>query len=336
MEKEITLKELHEELNLLKGEVKFLSEFITKEAKRKMSERSFGMLMLPSKGVYYKNKNKFLLIGHLTYHEETILTSEMMQEENLAMPMILNKVIINNDFDVDEILSCDVQAITMFLRSYAYGDAIQVEVECPHCGRKDEHEFRISSFKSREIDGIPDESGELTVITDSYEKKLKLKPRTYKEERNLYKNGELSAVDNVSLNICEIDGERDPKKIKKKLSTMKIVEFRDIKNSIVDKLPGIDTSSVYECGFCSKETVLNFGHSGMDFLKLPASMGQNIWEEMFLLSHYGNNITIEDVKRMAVMERRWLINRLSEELQKKKEAEEAAARSAKSKAKSRR
>ena len=148
------------------------------------------------------------------------------------------------------------------------------------------------------------------------------------EENGLHKSGPVKPIDTVCLNISEFEGERNHDKIKKMISTLKIVEFRDIKNSIADKLPGIDTTSLYECGFCNKETTINFGHNGVDFLKLPASMGANVLEEMFLLSHYGNNITIEDIKRMAVFERRWLINRLSEELQKKKEAEQAATRAA--------
>lgn len=331
---EYKLERIHDEISGLKKEMKDFSEFISREISRKMSERPFGMLKLPSKGLYYTNKNQFLLIGHLTYHEENILSSEMMHEENLAMPIVLNKVIINNDFDVSEILSCDVQAISMFLRAYAYGDAMTVEVECPHCGRKDEHNFRISDFKSRDLIDVPDEKGETTVITGKYGKVIKLKPRTYFEELEFFKNKDLKPIDSVCFNIAEYEGERDSNKIKKILSSLKIVEYRDIKDSIANKLPGINTNTIYECTFCEKETVVGFGQSGVDFLKLPASMVASVMEEMFLLSHYGQNITIEDIKKMAVMERRWLINRLSEELQKKKEAEEAAARAAKSKGRS--
>jgi len=56
-------------------------------------------------------------------------------------------------------------------------------------------------------------------------------------------------------------------------------------------------------------------------------------EELFLLSHYGTSTSIDDVKKMTVGERRWFVNRLSDELNKKKQAEEAAMRSAKSKGK---
>lgn len=333
---EENIKKLHDEISGLKKEVKEFSEFITREINRKMSERPFGMLMLPSKGVYYKNKNKFLLIGHLTYHEENILSSEMMHEENLAMPIVLSKVIINNDFDVSEILTCDVQAISMFLRAYAYGDSMSVEVECPHCSKKDTHDFRISDFKSRDLHDTIDENGEIEVVTEKYGKVVKLKPKTYFEELEFHKHGEVKPIDSVCFNIAEYEGERNPAKIKRMLSSLKIVEYRDIKNSTADRLPGINTTSTYECPFCDKETVINFGQNGVDFLKLPASMAASVLEEMFLLSHYGQNITIEDVKKMAVMERRWLINRLSEELQKKKEAEAAASRAARSKGKGKR
>lgn len=327
---ESQVQRMYEEISNLKLEMKDFSSFITREVNRKMSERPFGMLMLPSKGFYYKNKNKFLLIGHLTYHEENILSSEMMHEENIAMPIVLNKVIINNDFDVSEILSCDVQAISMFLRAYAYGDSMEVDVECPHCSRKDTHGFRISGFKSRDLEILPDKFGETTVITEN-NKVVKLKPKTYFEELEFFKNKNLQPIDNVCFNISEYEGERDSLKIKKILSSLKIVEYRDVKNSILNKLPGIDTNTIFECSFCNKETSINFGQNGIDFLRLPESMATSVLEEIFLLSHYGQGITIEDVKKMAVMERRWLINRLSEELSKKREAEEAASRAAKSK-----
>lgn len=137
----------------------------------------------------------------------------------------------------------------------------------------------------------------------------------------------------MCFNLAEYEGERDKDKILRMLSGLKIMESRDVKKTINDNLPGIDTSIVYNCMFCEKDTVINFGHNGADFLKLPASFMSNVLEELFLLSHYGTSTSIDDVKKMTVGERRWMINRLSEELNKKKQAEEAAMRSAKSKGK---
>ena len=296
-------------------------------------ERPFGMLTLPSKGFFYKNKNKFLLISHLTYFEENILTNEMLHESNLAMPMILKKVIASENFDVTDILSCDAQAICMFLRAYSYGNNIEIDVACPHCEKSDKHTIMISNFKSKDIDLIPDENGELSVISPKFNKQIKIKPKTYFQEMEFKKDGEKKQIETLCFQVEEFEGERDKSKILRLLSMLKIMEFRDVKKSILDNLPGIDTSIVYNCDFCERDTTINFGDNGFDFLKLPASFMNNVLEEMFLLSHYGKSISIEDIKKMPVFERKWMINRLSEEITKKNDAEQAAARSAKSKGK---
>lgn len=327
------LSTLKEEFEEFKKEFLRFSELTLKEANRKNTERPFGMLSLPSKGLFYKNNNKFLLVGYLTYFEENILTSEMMHEAEIAMPIILEKVIVNNDFDIDEILSCDVQAISMFLRAYAYGNNIEVDIECPHCLKKDKHNIMISNFKSKDIDIVPDENGELSVIVPKYGKIIKIKPRSYKEEIELKKRGNVKPVENMAFYIYEFDGERDRREILKKLYSLKLIESREVKKAIFDNLPSIDTKITYNCPSCEKDTEINFGHNGADFLKLPSTFINNVLEEIFLLAHYGKGITIDDAKKMTVGERRWLINRLSEELNKKKEAEETAMRKAKSKGK---
>lgn len=330
------LSNLKEEFKVFKKEFEEFSELTLKEANRKNTERTFGMLNLPSKGLFYKNKNKFLLIGFLTYFEENILTSEMMHEADIAMPIILEKVIASNDFDIKEILSCDVQAISMFLRAYAYGNNIEVDIECPHCEKKDKHTVMISNFKSKDIDLIPDNNAELSIVSPKYNKHFKIKTRTYYEEMEFKKGPEKKQVELMCFYITEYEGERDKKKITNILHNLKIMESRDIKKAMFDNLPGIDTSITYSCMYCEKDTQINFGHNGADFLKLPATFINNVLEELFLLSHYGKGISIESAKKMTVGERRWMMNRLSEELTKKKEAEQAAVQKAKSKGKGKR
>lgn len=297
------------------------------------SEKIFGMLYLPSKGLFYSNKNKYLMINQLTYFEENILTSEMMHEADIAMPIILEKVIASNDFDIKEILSCDVQAISMYLRAYAYGNSIEIDVDCPHCSKKDKHTLLISNFKSKDIDLIPNEDGELEVLSHKFGKKMKIKPKTYFDDMHFKQGAEKKMVDEMCYHLTEFEGERDRTKIKRMLSRMNIMESRDVKKTISDNLPGIDASIVYNCGFCEKDTTISFGHNGADFLKLPSSFINNVLEELFLLSHYGTSTSIDDVKKMTVGERRWMINRLSEELTKKNEAEKAAINKSKGKGK---
>jgi len=327
------LSKLRNEFEQFKKQFEEYAALTLKATNKQIEERPFGMLNLPSKGLFYKNKNAFLLIGFLTYFEENILTSEMMHEAEIAMPLVLEKVIASNNFDIKEILSCDVQAISMFLRAYSYGNDIEIDVECPHCTKKDKHVVRISNFQSKDFKLVPDEKGEMSVVSPKFNKQLKIRPRNYFEELEFKKGGDKKQVETMAFYLTELDGERDIEKIKTILSSLKIIESRDIKKAIFDSLPGVDASIDYNCMFCEKTTKISFGQNGADFLKLPSTFINNVLEEIFLISHYGKNITVDDAKKMPVGERRWFINRISEELTKKKEAEEAQVRKAKSKRK---
>jgi hypothetical protein len=327
------LTNLQEEFKKFKEKFSDFSDLSLKEANRKNTERPFGMLNLPSKGFFYSNKNKFLLIGYLTYFEENILSSEMMQEAEIAMPIILEKVIASNDFNINEILTCDVQAISMYLRAYAYGNNIETEIECSHCNKKDSHTIMISNFKSKDTDLIPDDKGELSITSTRYGKQMKIKPRTYFEEIEFKRGAEKKQAEQMCFYLTEFEGERDKAKILRALYELKIMESRDVKKAIFDSLPGINTTITYTCSYCEKDTLLSFGDNGAGFLKLPGTFINTALEEMFLLSHYGKGISMESIKKMTVGERRWFTNRLSEELTKKKEAEEKAARKARSKSK---
>jgi len=326
------LSKLKEEFEKFKKEFKEHADFEQRIANKKNEERPFGMLNLPSKGLFYKHKNEYLLIGYITYFEENILTNEMMHEANIAMPLVLEKVILNNNFDVKQILSCDVQAISMFLRAYSYGNNIEVDIDCPHCSKKDKHTIMISNFKSKDINLNPDENGEIEIASEKINKKIKIKPRSYFEEMEFIKK-DRKPIEMTAFYITEFDGERDRDRIVKMLSVLKITESREIKKIVFENLPGIDTSVVYECAFCDKTSNINFGSNGADFLKLPASFMNNVLEEIFLLAHYSKGISEEGAKKMPVGERRWMINRLSEEITKKNEAEKSAVAKAKSKGK---
>jgi DNA-directed RNA polymerase subunit RPC12/RpoP len=218
----------------------------------------------------------------------------------------------------------------MFLRAFSYGDSIEIDVECPHCGNKDKHKVTISSFKSKDLEHHPNENGEISLITEKFNIPLKIHPRTYIEELEFNKKNK-NPIEKLCFYITDLGGITDKASILKKISTLKLVESRDVRKCVFDNLPGINASTEYQCALCDKTTKIDFGNDGADFLKLPSSFMNNVLEEIFLLTHYGNGISIADAKKMPVGERRWLINRLSEEIQKKNEAEKAAVAKAKNK-----
>lgn len=311
-------------------EVRKLHATILQEKKDKNIERPFEMLFIPSRGLFYESKDNYLLLNQLTYAEESLLTSEFLVESGKAMEFVLKSILVEKNINPKDLLAGDVQAIGLFLRSYAYGDKMDIEFDCKHCESSEEVTFRLSSFKMKDTVVVP-ENGLIPISLSDIGLFLKIKPLTYFEEVRMTK-AKTSSIDRIiymtqSVNECE---DRDV--ISQVIKRMGLMDIRRVKKFIDKVVPGVDAVVKHVCSSCEKENQYDFGgvHS---FLSFPPSFRENIQEECFLLSYYGKGITLDYTKRMPVTERRWMLNRINEELTKKKEAEEKANRAAKSRSK---
>lgn len=313
--------------------VKELSAIIQQEKKDKHIERPFEMLFIPSRGLFYPSKENYLLLNQLTYVEENLLTSEFLVESGKAMEFVLKNILVEQNIDPKDLLTGDVQAISLFLRSYAYGDNLDIEFDCHHCGFKEEVPVRLSSFQMKDVVVAP-ENGLIPMLMDGTDMIFMFKPLTYFEDLGMT-GAKLSALERIIHMTKSINGCEDRGIIERVYRNMKIDEIRRIKKFLAKATPGVDAVVKHTCSACGKENHYNFG-GAHSFLAFPPSFRKNVQEECFLVSYYGKGISHEDAKRMPVTERRWLLNRINEELTKKKEAEEKAMRQAKSKSKSKR
>jgi hypothetical protein len=342
--KDIDLKknisELKEEFEVFKSDHRHLIENIeqfTEKLKKenKKLEKPFEMLNLPSKGFFYENKNSYILIGYLTYIEENLLTSEMLVESGIAYEVAFENLICNNDITIDELLTGDVQAMALALRSFSYGNNIELDLKCEHCEKIEKATIPLTSFQMRSVKNSVDENGEVPVDIAKGKISLKIKPITFKDEIALLNKKDKKPLEELAIYIKEFNGERNPNKILNIIRMLRLLESRELREAIKENTPGVDTKYYYECDHCDKTTLYDFGGNTFDLLKLPASYRNNVLEEMFLLTYYGKSITIEDAKQMPVTERRWFINRISEELDKQREYEKKEMAKAKSSSKKR-
>jgi hypothetical protein len=334
------ISQLKQEFELFKLEHKHLLESIeqfTEKLKKdnKKLEKPFEMLNLPSKGFFYKNKNKFILIGYLTYIEENLLTSEMLVESGIAYEIAFENLICNDDLTIDELLTGDVQAMSLALRSFSYGNNIELDLKCENCRKVEKATIPLSTFKMKTIKNHVDESGEIPVDIANGKIRIKIKPITFKEEVELNNKVDKKPLEELSIYVKEFNGERNPHKILNAIRTLRMLESRELRNAIKENIPGVDTKYEYECEHCDSTTFYDFGGNTFDLLKLPSSYRNNVLEEIFLLTYYGKSITIEDAKKMPVTERRWFINRISEEMEKQREYERKEMSKAKSSSKKR-
>lgn len=313
-------------------EVRKLVEIIEKEKKDKNIERPFEMLFIPSRGLFYENKENYLLLNQLTYVEENLLTSEFLVETGKAMKFVLDNILVEKNVRPEELLTGDVQAIGLFLRSFAYGDKLDIEFDCS-CGYKEEVPIRLSSFQMKDLI-VPPVNGTISMYLDGSDLVFSFKPMTYFEEMAMNK-AKTSEIDKIIYMTQSINNCDDKKIIAQVFKKLTLQEIRRIKKFLEKAIPGVDAVVRHNCSSCGKQNVYNFG-GAHSFLSFPPSFRENINEECFLVSYYGKNITHESVKKMSVTERRWLLNRINEELIKKKEAEDKAMKQAKAKSKSRR
>lgn len=328
-----SVNELSDKFRENTEEVKNLSALIQQEKKDKNIERPFEMLFIPSRGLFYPSKENYLLLNQLTYVEENLLTSEFLVESGKAMEFVLKNILVEQNVRPEELLAGDVQAIGLFLRSFAYGDKLELEFDCYNCRLKEEVPVRLSSFQMKDII-VPPENGLIPMLLDGTELIFMFKPPTYFEEVGMSK-AKISSLDKIIYMTHSINGCEDKKIISQIIKKMKIPEIRRVKKFLEKAMPGVDAVVRHVCSSCGKENSYNLG-GAHSFLKFPASFRENVEEECFLVSYYGKGISLEHAKKMSVTERRWLLNRINEELTKKREAEEKAHRSAKAKSKSKR
>ncbi len=313
--------------------LELLKKQILENSEKKLDfERPFDMLYLPSKGLFYKSKVDFLLLKTLSYSEENMLTSEFLFKSGKALEFIYKNLCINqDDISYDEILAGDMEAVCLFLRSSAYGDAINIELACQHCGTIDpEAKIRLSSFQMKEIHDSVGEDGFLTFKYNNLE--IKVKQQTFKEAFQHEKNDSSETEKRASM-IYSINGNKDKKHILKIMKSMNILPSREIKKFIEKNSPGVDAGYSNICSSCGEINLYNFG-LGYKFLELPYAFRNTVLEEIFLVCYYGKGIDVDSAKKMSVYERKWFLTRINEELTKQKEAEQKEMNKAKNKSKS--
>lgn len=323
-----------------------LKNEIKKNKKKVDLTRQFSIINLPSKGLYYSGRNKSLLIRYLTAVEEHILCDSFLMESGRGIELLLNDLIMD-DVDVKNLLLSDLQAILIFLRSTAYGDSVDLKVSCPHCGKEADQQIKLSELEFKKPKNEPNKNGKYVIFLPEIETEFVICPLTlakelekceneteqdffiFKEEdgteTKVKKEKSLSLVYNID-SINEITDKEKIKKITRNLPK-KYVDV--ITNFISENEVGVDEKINLKCPFCGEE----FSQKllvGYGFLSLPSSYKENIYEEMFLITYYGKGITRADAMSMPVVERKWHIRRIKEEIDKQNKAEETAMKKAKS------
>ncbi len=295
----------------------------------------FDALKLPSQGLFYSSKTSTLYVKYITAKEENILTQPSLYEDDFGLHLVLDSVVINKEVEIDDLLVGDKHALMIYLRSTAYGDNFPIISECPECNKTGETIFQLSSLGAKDIIHFPDENGEYEYVLPKMKLNddkvvIKFKPLTVHQEINIANAIKKQVEDNkkyssnVTLKfqnqIKSINNVFDEDFISKVIKKMPIKDSLNLREFMEKVEPGIDSEVKIKCQSCEEE-YNNVIPITSKIFSIDTSYKSNLWDEIFLIWYYGKGVNRDDIYKMSTVERRWSLQRISEEVEKKNKAQ---------------
>ena len=290
----------------------------------------FDEIYLPSMGLFYSKNVSHIKVRALTGNDEILLSSPYLSQTGNAIKILLNNVVIDFDIEYDEMLLCDRDAILLFLRSTTYGDEIEMEFVCPECDSESKGALKISSIEAKELRVLPNENGQFEFILPSSLLKEEPTQINFSPLRISHTSAtkDKKLMSRYMTQIDSINGNSDKKYILDFLKKMPIKDSKSLREFMDKVEPGFEETVFHVCPNCENQ-IKDMIKIDETFLSLPDTHRNTVNEECFLAYYYGNGITRQEAYEMPVIDRRWTINRISEEIEKKNKAEKDAADKAK-------
>ena len=151
----------------------------------------YDVIQLPSNGQCYKSKIDRIPVSYLTAYDENIITSPNLYKDGLVIDFLLKNKIINNEINVDDLVTGDVDAIILFLRATSYGAEFPIVVSDPDTGEQIDSVVDLTTLKPKEFKLIVDENGYFDYTLPVTKAKIKFRYLTRKMEKQLKKITEL-------------------------------------------------------------------------------------------------------------------------------------------------
>jgi hypothetical protein len=256
--------------------------------------------------------------------------------------MVLETCVMDLDFSPKKLMLGDVNGMFLYLRSTAYGDVIDYEHECDSCKKKTQNTLHLSSLEIKEDfekevseDGyfyftLPNMkiAGESVIVC--------FRPKTFGDELDIIQKnkdfkdknpnflGDKKITFTYESQIVSINSITQKEFIRNFIKKMPLGDSIKLREYMEKVEPGIKTNIVNTCSHCSFQQV-NKIPIDYNILKLDGSYKNNSMDEMFMISYYGKGgYTRNDVFNMPITERRWVIQRMQEEVEKRNKAEQQA------------
>lgn len=204
------------------------------------------VVKLPSQGLFYKDGKKSVKVGYLTAQDENYIINSA-KNGNFINVIVKNKVYEPN-FNVNELLEGDIEAILLFLRNTTFGSDYTYKLLDPVTNKTFETTIRLDEVDFKKLNHQPNKDGhfEFNLPKSNYNVVCKLlnygEISELQEIENKYPEGIIppTVTNRLQKQIISIDGEKNPETLSKIIMSLPIMDSKFLRNTLRECEPKLD------------------------------------------------------------------------------------------------
>jgi hypothetical protein len=220
------------------------------DTSRQYGQQDFNLphdvVLLPSKGKFYKNKKKSIKIGYLTAQDENILISAD-RTDNVINKLVKNKI-YEPDIRVEDLLEGDLEAVLIFLRNTSFGPQYNFILRDPGTNKEFTHTILLDELDFTEPKLEPNDDGLFEIKLPKTEAVVLCKLLTIGEIEEINKMMQKyppnvvppTITTKLERQIVSINGNNDREYISKYVINLPILDSKHIRKILSECEPKIN------------------------------------------------------------------------------------------------
>lgn len=209
---------------------------------------AYDVVELPSRGIHYPSKKKSLRVAYLTAADENILSAQNLIASNNVVEELLKRKVLEREFNTDELVDEDKQAVLLFLRNTAFGPEYKVFVTDPKTDTQFTETIDISEVKFKEFKLEPDANGEFQYRMEKSNVEITFKFLNKKQQKELEDiekswNGQgvpPLKTKELEMMIKSVSGNREIMNIHNFIQKLPIKDSQDFRKFVKENTPSLD------------------------------------------------------------------------------------------------
>lgn len=235
-------------------------------------------ITLPSEGKFYPNGSplrgiKDLELRYMTAKEEDLLTSKTLIKKGIAIDRVIESLLVNKSFKVDDLIIGDKNALIIATRKSGYGSEYAATLNCPKCQAKVKFNFNLDEIKNKnllDLSNSPDiqvkeDTGTFLVKLPKTQASVEIKPLTGKDEkyltnlleqRNKDKQPESVSTTQIKMFVVSVNQDSNRSNVDAFINSMPAFDAKFLRNKYKELIPDVDMTQHFECANCQHEEVV--------------------------------------------------------------------------------